>query len=55
MSEISLEKRKKKEETLKLEWRDYIAFIIALLQTSLLPFILMMATLFVIVIIFSTI
>ncbi|MFB0523070.1 MAG: hypothetical protein ACETV1_04830 [Candidatus Bathyarchaeia archaeon] len=46
-----MEDNKEKEEELKLDWRDYVAFVIALLETSLLPFVLIMVTLFAIVVI----
>jgi len=36
---------KKKDQTAKmhLDWRDYVALVVALLQTSLLPFLLLIA------------
>ena len=36
------------EEELSLEWRDYVAFTIALLETHLLPFVLMTVALLVV-------
>ena len=47
------EKKNKKDEV-KLEFKDYIAFIIALLQTVLLPMIFFMIVLCVLAIVFIT-
>ena len=33
--------KKKTKKTVQLEWRDYVALTIALLQTTLLPFVLL--------------
>lgn len=37
--------REQDEEKVKLSWKDYVGFVIALLQTTLLPFVLMILTL----------
>jgi hypothetical protein len=42
---------KTEDDTLKPEWKDYIALVIALLQTIFLPLILMIIVLIVMVII----
>ena len=36
------------EEELSLEWKDYVAFVIALLETHLLPFVLMTVVLLIV-------
>ena len=41
----------KEDDTLKPEWKDYIALVIALLQTVFLPVIIMILVLIVLVII----
>lgn len=42
----------KKKNKLKLGWKDYIAFTIALLETALLPFVLIIVALLVILAVF---
>jgi len=37
------------EDGVKLDWKDYVAFVIALLQTALLPIIIILAVLLLIV------
>lgn len=41
-----------KEESLKLEWRDYVALTLASLQTVLLPIIVMIVILIVVALLF---
>jgi hypothetical protein len=40
------------KEKLKLNWKDYLAIIIAALQTTLLPFILLLIAMLIIMLIF---
>ncbi len=46
-------KSEEKEEPPKLDWKDYVAFVIALLETALLPFILFIGILILIVVVLS--
>lgn len=48
-------KNDEKKKPFKLDWRDYIAFTIALLETSLLPIVLVTIGLFIIVVILGVI
>lgn len=39
------EKGEREEETVRLEWRDYVAIVIAAFQTTLLPFLIVIIVL----------
>ncbi|MFQ6085106.1 MAG: hypothetical protein ACE5OY_02420 [Candidatus Bathyarchaeia archaeon] len=47
------EPNKRGERRLRLDWRDYIAFMIAALQTTLLPVVLLLGVITVMVILFT--
>gem|GEM_PF-2119263 len=40
------------KENLKLSWKDYLAIVVAALQTTLLPFILLLIAMIIIMLIF---
>ena len=46
-------KRKKEKKRVKLDWKDYVAITIAMLETVLLPFILYIIILFALAVIFG--
>jgi len=48
IDKLMSEEESKEEEELSLEWKDYFAFIIALLGTNLLSFALMTVALFIV-------
>lgn len=48
IDKLMSEEESKEEEELSLEWKDYLAFIIALLGTNLLSFALMTVALFIV-------
>ena len=48
IDKLMSEEEPKEEEELSLEWKDYLAFIIALLGTNLLSFALMTVALFIV-------
>jgi hypothetical protein len=48
----SIADRENEERKLKLEWKDYVAISIAALQTSLLPFVLLLLAVVIISILF---
>jgi len=45
-------KEKEERENVKLSWRDYVAFVIALLTTSFLPYFLLIFALLIMLVIF---
>ncbi len=44
---------KEKEEEKGLDWKDYIAIVIAMLTSTLLPFLIFIAILLIIIILFK--
>jgi hypothetical protein len=50
--DVKILSNNEEKEKLKLNWKDYLAIIIAALQTTLLPFILLLIAMLIIMLIF---
>ena len=51
-SELSDEKEKEPEEQVRLDWKDYVAVVIAAFQTTLLPFVIVIIVLLFLILMF---
>lgn len=52
MTSSKSEKKETNNENVRIDWKDYIAFIVALFTTALLPFVLLITFLIILYVIF---